>query len=481
MAMRFFFVNFEDIANQTSARLDPKYRYFWDIEKGFLFDGLPYTKLGNLISEIHVSKFRKGELDETKGLMSIPNQVGRSARIQNIEDIVELDSDKNPLHDADIIISKLGLPKGLIFYNDKECENLIGSSEFIPYKLINPDWNAKFLTYLLLLPKVLKKLARLESGKTPSHKRVNPFDLLNVKIPIVSRGKQQETAEKIEPIEREIENLQAQIGEPTGAINRVFAREFFFDENLWFEFGRGMTAGTQKSRIKESTSFLLEFQDFAKSNLLRFSTRFHNPITQKLYEILHSSPTIKVEQILLESIHRGKQPIVDESGTVYAIKTGQLKNKYIDLESCEFVSENFFEKSPNAQIRKGDVLLASTGKVSLGKIDLADFDDDIQAVADGHLSILRINENLYNKQFFVFFLRSILGVFQVERDYTGATNQIELYASEIEKFDIPDISLNAQEKIVNEIQSEFSAQDKIKRRIEDKRKEIDHIIERVLS
>jgi len=44
-----------------------------------------------------------------------------------------------------------------------------------------------------------------------------------------------------------------------------------------------------------------------------------------------------------------------------------------------------------------------------------------------------------------------------------------------------DISPKRQKQIVDEIQNEFSAQDKIKHQIEKKRKEIDQIIEQALK
>jgi len=53
-------------------------------------------------------------------------------------------------------------------------------------------------------------------------------------------------------------------------------------------------------------------------------------------------------------------------------------------------------------------------------------DEEKDFVVDGHVSIVRIDPEKYNSLFFVYFFRSILGYFQFERDFTGATNQIEL-------------------------------------------------------
>jgi len=139
------------------------------------------------------------------------------------------------------------------------------------------------------------------------------------------------------------------------------------------------------------------------------------------------------------------------------------------------VSVEFYDNNKKAQLRNGDIVMASTGKVSLGKVDLVEFEDD--AIADGHISIIRIDDTKYNKQFFVYFFRSILGAFQIERDFTGATNQIDLYPGQIEAFLIPDIPLSKQAKIVEEIKLQLDSQKDIEIKIAQKQDKISRIIE----
>jgi len=73
-----------------------------------------------------------------------------------------------------------------------------------------------------------------------------------------------------------------------------------------------------------------------------------------------------------------------------------------------------------------------------------------------------------------------LGYFQIERDFTGATNQIHLYWEQISNFQIPDISLKAQQKIVDEIKAELDKQEEMKQKIEAERNKIDEIIEKAI-
>jgi type I restriction enzyme S subunit len=195
-------------------------------------------------------------------------------------------------------------------------------------------------------------------------------------------------------------------------------------------------------------------------------------------KILDGIKTVKLANVLSEIIHRGASPKYDENGSIPVVKTGHLKNGYIEISQEEFVEEKFYKSSTRSQIKKGDILIASTGKGSLGKIDLVETDEDL--VADGHLSILRIDKKKYNRLFLVYFFRSVLGYFQIERDFTGATNQIELYANEISNFLILNLPLSHQQKIVDEIKLELDAQEKIKKQIELERQKIDAIIEQAI-
>ena len=95
--------------------------------------------------------------------------------------------------------------------------------------------------------------------------------------------------------------------------------------------GKGMTAGTQIAPSRKLRVFETDFQEFATSNILRFSTRFHNPPTKKLMHILDNLGTLKVKDILLEPIHRGVSPKYNPDGEIPVIKTGHLKIRRLHI------------------------------------------------------------------------------------------------------------------------------------------------------
>ncbi len=108
-----------------------------------------------------------------------------------------------------------------------------------------------------------------------------------------------------------------------------------------------------------------------------------------------------------------------------------------------------------AKVVKGNILLASTGYVSMGKVNV--YDSEEYAMVDGHISIISINEN-YDPYFIAYYLRSHLGQIQIEKYYTGSSGQIELQQGDINKFILPScesITKARQTEIANTIRKKI--------------------------
>ena len=388
------------------------------------------------------------------------------------------DYDKYLLKDNDLLLARSGNTVGKSFlYKEDLHPKAVFAGYFIKFEL-NEDLVIPDFVFLYTKAKMFE-LWKKSTVRVMGQPNINAEEYKSLPIPTLDIKIQKKIVTESSAIQVEVQKLSSKIKEPLEIINEIFAREFKYSSTLWQEFGKGMTAGTQKSNPRDLNYYQAQSNQVALSSLLRFSTRFHNPMTQILMDILEATPTITVSEVITEKIHRGVQPKATLDGEVYAIKTGQLKNGYIDLSETDMVSAAFYEAKERARTIEGDILIASTGKVSLGKIDVVDFEDD--AVVDGHISIVRVNERKYNRLFCVYFFRSILGAFQIERDYTGATNQIELYADQIEAFLIPDISLKDQQRIVDKIKKALDERRKIEKQIEEKQNEISKIIENAIK
>lgn len=183
--------------------------------------------------------------------------------------------------------------------------------------------------------------------------------------------------------------------------------------------------------------FHRDLSEVATSFSLRFSARYMHPKFALLARIgLTATTSVPLRKLCARQVVRGVQPEYDESGDIVVVKTGTLKNGFLDYSEAQMVSEDFFEAVSNrAALRRGDILVASTGFGSLGKIDV--FDSDNRAVADGHISIVRIRPVELPSSYVAHLMRHRFVQWQIEQGLTGSTNQTDIYPEQIESLRLP--------------------------------------------
>jgi type I restriction enzyme S subunit len=445
-----------------------------------------YDKLNNSLSLCESGSRPKGGIngEDDKDAISLGGeQIGSDGDV-NLSKIPYISNEfydnarNGKVQNGDILICKDGALTGKTCFVDFGMFPLkkIMVNEHIYILRGSEKINQKFLFYLSrndLFQSQIKDLAY----KKKAQPGLNYDHIKKIKIPKILKTEQDKIVAQIEPIEKKIEELKNKITPAQEVINRVFAKEFGFDENLYNEFGKGMTAGTQIAQDKMLRTFEIDFSELDVSSILRFSTRFHNTPTKKLMDFLDNIKTVQVKDIV-DSYEKGLQPKYDMDGDVSVVKIANLKNSYIDFSETENISQTYFDKlEDKKKLRLHDIIICATGKVSLGKIDFYDYPNEAITSVDNF--IIRLNKK-YNPLFFTYFFRSILGYFQIERDYTGATNQIHLYWDQILNFLIPNISLKTQQKVVDEIKTELDKQEEMKKKIEEERNKIDEIIEKAI-
>ncbi|KLI43775.1 hypothetical protein SZ52_03330 [Brachyspira hyodysenteriae] len=474
MGLKVYNIDFSQFSNDLYLRCDFKYNVFIFKLNWNVFNYAKETiKLRNILkSDYNIFEYDYGQ--EYKGIPTGESYIDEDGYIKDFQ-IVTYEEHPNrikyKISNNNLLISSIRLAKSpaLLFENINLSEYVFSNGFYI--FSVNNNHNIKFILYLLRT-KIIRNIIDNYIYRGIGISSYKKEDLLNMKIPLIDKQKQNEIVSLIEPIENKIKSLKETIIPEQKIINEVFAREFGFDENLYNEFGKGMTAGTQIADNRTFKVFNTDFADFSKSDIMRFSTRFHNTPTKKLMNILNDIDTIKVKNIIFE-YEKGIQPNYNTEGEIQVIKIQNLKNSYIDFNDSEYILEGEYNLiSDSKKLKYNDIILCVTGKISLGKIDLYSYEEDAITTVDNF--IIRITN--YNKLFFVYFFRSILGYFQIERDFTGTTNQIHLRWKEIENFKIPNITLKKQQEIVDEIDNKIKEQQKINIQIEKERNKIYDII-----
>jgi len=190
-------------------------------------------------------------------------------------------------------------------------------------------------------------------------------------------------------------------------------------------------------KILSETPLIITIEpDILRDMENRLDVVFYQPKYLSVYNVLEKAnwEIKEIKELCKDPVNRGKTPEYTDKG-IPVIKTINLKNSEIVRDPISYVSEEFYEKNERCAIEKYDILVASTGVGSIGKVDIVESDQRL--VVDGHISIIRLNKELVNPYYVLAFLRSKYGQLQVEQRIRGATGQIELYPEDIETIRIP--------------------------------------------
>ena len=255
---------------------------------------------------------------------------------------------------------------------------------------------------------------------------INAEQVKDIRVPLVDLDRQDEIVVVIKAIEEEARDLSRRAAGVRASIANLVLEQLGIQvqdvakANYFFKTG-----------AERQTLWFAEFPDGAAE---RLHYLFFHPRYQVLGKLAANYKTTLVSDICQESIIRGEQPEYDDTGDMLVLKTVDLKNGYIDYDNALRVSQEFFEKYPNAHVRKGDVLISTTGYVSMGKIDV--YERDTPAMISGELLALRVKPE-YDPYFICYYLRSHMGQIQFDKYFSGSSGQIHIYDTDIAHFVVP--------------------------------------------
>ena len=190
-------------------------------------------------------------------------------------------------------------------------------------------------------------------------------------------------------------------------------------------------------------------------------------IRNKIEELLtEGHPTIKdINQI---ETSRGRSPnsdsyVDEDEGFAVVIKAGSNISRFgtLTLAGADWIEKSVYdeyvEKANNEGynlnlVQQGDVLLASTGDGTLGKACV--YDAAHPAIADGHVTIIRVDTQKIDPYYLADYLRYSFGSLQVNRLFTGSTGLIELTPEQVDSIviELP-VSVDDQKSISTQIRS----------------------------
>jgi len=454
--------NINSFKSDKFMRLDIKYRILSDKYNFNLWNIKDTNALSTYITKIQSKQIKKGKLDKKYKLIDLKSIEPKINSLNNVEEVLEIGSDKAILQYGDIVIPKLEPQKGQIFLNI-EHNQYIASTELIEYTINTNLIIEKFLYYILVSPIMLKAYSYLESGKT--HRRVQIEDLLKIQIPNIDLAIQKKAIKQIEPIEQEIQNLKSQKKEHLEIINDVFSEELDFDfQNLEQE--------------KNKKFFKAKFSDFSNDEFkfdisLKDKLVFEKEINKSTNEWLTLNDIVIIKGG--KRLPKGETVIDDDTGYMY-IRVDDLNNNGLfNYNNIKFITHKNHLKIQKYIAYTDDILLTIVG-ATVGKCGLVPKELNNQNITENFARLIIKNKNLFLPQYILYCLQSKIVKLQID-EFTGKGSQGKLALFRIKKIKIPFFEKNKQQQIVDKITTKIDAQKEIDKQIEQKQKQIGKIIE----
>jgi len=471
MGLKTFTISLAELSKDSHLRNDEKYHDFLFSSDWNLFDSSSkkLIQLKDILSDDY-TLFDYQEDEEYKGIPTGQTYLDEDGDIKEFQPV---NAENHPgrlkykVSNDNILISSLRLAKSpALFFENEDLSEYVFSNGFYIFK-VNDDWNNKFVLYILRTKK-LKSILDNHIYRGIGISAYKKEDLLKIKIPLISKPKQDQIVAKIEPIEKKIKELKAQITPPQEVINKVFAREFGFDLKKFEE-------------LKKIKNYYLDLFAFGNNRDIRQSVKFHREAGIFVIKQLKKITSKKIKDFISEPIVLGKgvsPKDYDENGDNFYISMANIKNWQFESEDSKLVSKEYSDQNKNKTVSKNDILIARSGEGTIGKVALID-DEDLQGIfAD---FTMRIRLQNYNPLFAYYYFRTEYFQYLIEVNKKGLGNNTNIFPSQIQEFPMIDISLKAQQKIVDEIKAELDKQEEIKIKIESERNKIDDIIEKAIK
>jgi len=215
---------------------------------------------------------------------------------------------------------------------------------------------------------------------------------------------------------------------------------------------------------------------FGKSG--RLDAEYYQPKYDEYLEKLHEFETTSIP---------AEYDVFKNSGTDYAdgandvgvIKTKQLGNNGIDIDGVEsyFTIQTCIENK-STYLKKNDVVFASMGVGSLGKVSLFSCDGNKQFVTDSTLRIYRAKTSCrVLPEVLCVFLQSHLGQEMIYRYVVGSTGIINIYDDAMAKIPIPILDMDVQKEIATKVQESFALRTQSKQLLENAKQAVEMAIE----
>jgi len=178
-----------------------------------------------------------------------------------------------------------------------------------------------------------------------------------------------------------------------------------------------------------------------------------------------------IGDVISEFIKGSTPKYSNEKTNIVVIKSGQARGNYNVFNFSKVVYLDLEKVKKTKYLKKGDILINTTGVGTAGRVTL--FDLDGKYVSDSHITALRYDLNKVNKFYLLYFFTNF-GFKKLESMAEGTGGQIELSMNLVKNISIPipkDLnqkytSFKIQEVIVEFLEYSFDRIERIRKNID---------------
>lgn len=332
------------------------------------------------------------------------------------------------------ILSKIDARNGAMGIVPSNLDGAIVTPDFLSYEIDEKKIVPQFLVLISTTTKFLDLCQKCSSGTT-NRQRLRENLFLEMKIPLPAIEEQNKL---VLAYNQKVISANKKDGEILSLEQDV---ENYLTINLGVDFE--IVIENEQSDGFLKFVYFKQMRDWGVDKILNAKKIISNK-----YEITSFSknPSLSID------IFRGKSPKYSKKSDVIILNQKCIRWNYIDTQWAKKVSNRWLSSIKDIFFtREYDVLINSTGEGTIGRSTIVQI-QHIGLLYDSHVLLLRVNKQILNPQFFVFFFNSVYGQSQVN-DVKSAqsTKQTELGINNLEKILFPLPPIKIQEEIVSYI------------------------------
>lgn len=178
---------------------------------------------------------------------------------------------------------------------------------------------------------------------------------------------------------------------------------------------------------------------------------------------------LKLVEVLSEKPRNGKntgQSSYSMTPTDFAyLSVNDIKEGYIDLSDPIYLNDSVGNELEDYKLMDGDIVITRSGTVGVTSL-YQEVDDELISIPSGYLIIIRVDESKINRQFLVEYFNSPLTKYFFET-YSCGKNTRNISQENLKKIPIPNLPLEKQVEVLEELKKFESRVEEIKKSIPD--------------